>query len=214
MTYLEVINGVLRRLREDSVSSIASDDYALMIGDFVNDAMKFVEDSWNFSGLRQTNTLLTVAGQQNYPLTSNGLYDIITNVFNTETKQDLTQITSEELTYRTRREEATNNVINQWAYGRPSGDLNTIDLLGIPTVTTELSVDSINRTAPLVNDTDTLNVPSQPVLYLALAYAARERGEVQGQPTAELFALADKYLTDAIAYDAQRFPNETLYTVV
>ena len=56
MTYLEAINKVLRRLREDEVPSPDSTAYSKLIGDFVNDAKRLVEDSWNWSGLRKSGT--------------------------------------------------------------------------------------------------------------------------------------------------------------
>ena len=43
MTYLNLVNNVLRRLREDEVASVSNDTYSKMVGDFVNDAKQFVE---------------------------------------------------------------------------------------------------------------------------------------------------------------------------
>ena len=40
MTYLDIVNNVLRRLREDTVSDITETPYSTMVGDFVNDAKK------------------------------------------------------------------------------------------------------------------------------------------------------------------------------
>ena len=40
---------------------------------------------------------------------------------------------------------------------------------------------------------------------------ARERGETGGTSTAEYFAIADKHLSDAIALDAQKHPEETIF---
>jgi len=40
---------------------------------------------------------------------------------------------------------------------------------------------------------------------------ARERGETGGTSTAEYFAVADKSLGDAIALDAQKHPEETIW---
>ena len=45
MTYLEAINSVLRRLREDEVSNALESSYSALIGDFVNDAKRTVENS-------------------------------------------------------------------------------------------------------------------------------------------------------------------------
>ena len=49
MTYLDAINRVLRRLREDEVSSVTSTAYSKLIGDYVNDAVRLVEDAWDWS---------------------------------------------------------------------------------------------------------------------------------------------------------------------
>lgn len=38
MTYLNLVNNVLRRLREDEVSSVADSTYSKLAGDFINDA--------------------------------------------------------------------------------------------------------------------------------------------------------------------------------
>ena len=69
MTYLNLVNNVLRRLREDEVTSVASNTYSKMAGDFVNDAKKIVEDAWDWSALRTTLTATTTADIFNYVLT-------------------------------------------------------------------------------------------------------------------------------------------------
>jgi hypothetical protein len=68
--------------------------------------------------------------------------------------------------------------------------------------------------ADLKNDTDVLRLPVQPVLYYALALAARERGEVGGQTSTELFGMASQYISDAIALDANLSPTEKTWAVV
>ena len=52
------------------------------------------------------------------------------------------------------------------------------------------------------------------MLHLAVALAARERGETGGTSTAEYFAIADKYLADAIAIDASKHPEEVIFYTV
>jgi hypothetical protein len=44
--------------------------------------------------------------------------------------------------------------------------------------------------------------------------AARERGEVGGQTAAELFALANVYLSDAIAWDASLNDLDNIWATV
>jgi hypothetical protein len=50
-----------------------------------------------------------------------------------------------------------------------------------------------------------------PVIHLAIALLARERGETGGTSASEYFGIADNYLSDAIALDAQKHPDETIW---
>jgi hypothetical protein len=49
VTYLEAINKVLRRLREDEVASPDTSAYSKLIGELVNDANRMVEDAWDWA---------------------------------------------------------------------------------------------------------------------------------------------------------------------
>lgn len=49
MTYLEIVNKVLKRLRETQVTTIDYSEYSSLISEFVNDAKNEVEDAWNWS---------------------------------------------------------------------------------------------------------------------------------------------------------------------
>jgi len=67
------------------------------------------------------------------------------------------------------------------------------------------------RTADFTEDDTKVFVPTSPVIQLATALGARERGETGGTSAAELFALADRTLADAIAFDAAQHPEETIW---
>jgi hypothetical protein len=66
MTYLDLINNVLRRLREDTVDTANATDYSHLIGDLVNDAKKIVENSFDWTALRDSITVNTVSGTDTY----------------------------------------------------------------------------------------------------------------------------------------------------
>ena len=72
MTYLNLVNGVLRRLRESEVATVQADSYSKLIGDLVNDAKDLVESAWDWSALRTTLAINTVDGTYNYSLTGSG----------------------------------------------------------------------------------------------------------------------------------------------
>ena len=66
----------------------------------------------------------------------------------------------------------------------------------------------------LTEDTSQLIIPHMPVLHMALALAARERGETGGRSAGELLSFAQNYLSDAIALDAYKHPEEMVYRAV
>ena len=88
MTYLNLVNNVLRRLREDEVTNVSESTYSKMVGDFVNDAKKLVENAWDWSALRSTLTITTAADDYTYSLTGSGnqgrVFRIINDTSNCE----------------------------------------------------------------------------------------------------------------------------------
>jgi uncharacterized protein YydD (DUF2326 family) len=85
MTYLQLVNSVLRRLREDEVSSVSQNSYSKLIGEFVNDAKRTVEDSYDWTALRTTLTVSTDTTSFNYILTGSQnrmkVLDVINDTF-------------------------------------------------------------------------------------------------------------------------------------
>ena len=82
MTYLEAVNSVLRRLREDQADTILETSYSALIGDFINDAKKVVEESWNWSSLRSEIIISTVANSTDYTLTNLKMNGVIKYALN------------------------------------------------------------------------------------------------------------------------------------
>ena len=83
MTYIDLINNVLRRLREDTVDTANGTDYSALIGDLVNDAKKIVENSFDWTALRDSITLTTTSGTSEYSLTGSGDQAVVKDVMNT-----------------------------------------------------------------------------------------------------------------------------------
>lgn len=216
MTYLNLVNNVLRRLREDTVSTVSNDTYSTMVGDFVNDAKEMVESAWDWSALRTTSgsplTITTSSGDFTYSLTGSGDKGKVLNLIN-----DTSNLMME---YQTQNWFDDKFLIQNPASGAPeyytyngvdtNGDAQ-IDVYPKPDGVYSLKSRIVIRKTTLTNDTDTLAIPSTPVIHLAVALLARERGETGGTSTAEYFAIADKYLSDAVALDAQKHPEETIF---
>src|SRR5574343_793437 len=77
MIYKDIVNTILRRLREDEVGTVNENAYSKLVGAFVNDAKKVVEDSWQWLPLQETVTITTEAGVSSYDLE-----DYVTDNFN------------------------------------------------------------------------------------------------------------------------------------
>jgi hypothetical protein len=89
-----------------------------------------------------------------------------------------------------------------------SGD-TLVDVYPIPEGAYELRFNVILRNPELVLDTDSLLIPSKPIIHLALALAARERGETGGTTTPEYFAVADRYLAECCCNGRKQTPRRT-----
>ena len=212
MTYLNLVNNVLRRLREDEVSSVQSTTYSKMAGDFVNDAKKIVEDAWDWSALRTTLTVTTTSGIFNYVLTGSQNKIKVLDVVNDTSNIFMEYQTSHWFNDKYLNQNPVSGSPEYYTYNgvNSSGDTQ-VDVYPKPDGVYDLRFNCILRNAELSNDTDVLLIPSQPVIHMAIALLARERGETGGTSAPEYFGIADKYLSDAIALDAQKHPEETIW---
>ncbi len=212
MTYLNLVNSVLRRLRENEVSTVSFDTYSKLIGDIVNDAKDLVESAWDWSSLRTTLAINTVADTSNYSLTGSADKVKALNVINDTSNLVMQYQTNNWFDEQYYINTPATGAPNYYTYGGvdTNGD-QTIDVYPKPDAVYALRVDVVKRNAVLSADTDTLDVPENPVIQLAVALATRERGETGGTSTAEYFQIANKYLSDAVAHDAGRHPEELIF---
>jgi len=270
MTYLELVNNVLRRLRETEVTTVQSTAYSKLIGDIVNDAKRLVEDAWDWKVL---NTATFIADIPDVPSASNpGAYQTVQEldielkgsgltpkvkkvVMGWEAEQaisaafintwrggglrTLTQISQDEMVEKYDIGPLELGEPLYWAFS-PANSLNVISSSEFGAELTEyqgayttgrnasirvwplpengshyyLKVYTAANNDPLSSDTDILYLPTMPVIHLAVALAARERGETGGTSTQEYFQIANKYLSDAIAQDAGNVPEQTIFYTV
>ena len=210
MTYLELVNGVLTRLREPlAITTKQKEDPVINLAkDFVNDAKRHVEMAHRWNATRKEWVFSTSQGQANYILPSTSSGCIISKVMldgNDLEQWDLRSVIGnpkEGAPYRYAFDGTDNEGNLSIRFDKIPDGTYTADVLGW-------------RSLPdLKDDDDYLRIPAQPVLYYALALAARERGEVGGQTAAELFGMAQQYISDAIAIDANHSPTEFMWVVV
>jgi len=95
MQYIQIVNEVLARLRESEVSSVNDNAYSKMIGKFVNDSKRMVEDAYNWNALYDTLTATTTGDIFNYVLQGSGqrfrVVDVLNDTSNWEVKEASTR---------------------------------------------------------------------------------------------------------------------------
>jgi hypothetical protein len=208
MTYLELINDVLVRLRETTVSTNSETTYSALIGKFVNDAKRQVEDAYAWNVLGTTVTLSTTSGTYSYALTGAGqkfqVQDVINVTGNVGMKnidfatmnryQNFSTPVSGIPAYYAFDGVDSNNDTKVTLYPRPDGVYSIPFSLTVPQAT-------------LSADATVVKVPDTLVAQNAYARALVERGEDGGLTSSEAYSLYKAMLSDYIALEGTRYPE-------
>ena len=205
----------MRRLREDEVTTVDESDYSKLIGDFINDAKRLVEDAWDWTALRATHTITTVSGTPTYTLTGFGTRGKVNQVLN---ETDNTVVRYESLKRIREQNLGTNDASGTVIYYTVDGvDSNgdiKLRLYQTPNAVKTLTVYGVKRPADLAEDSDELLIPSSPVIQWAYAYALRERGETGGESGSEQAIFAQNDVATAISLDSQYHPEELIWETI
>jgi hypothetical protein len=215
MTYLELVNAVLRKLREEEVTVVNENDYSKLIGDFVNDALHTVEASWDWSSLRSDIVITTYADTETYSLTDFGIRSELMSLYNVSEKYKIQQRTKAYI--KDKHYKDPDNTTGKPRYFAFDGtDVNNdtqVTLYPTPDATYTLEANVVLRNQLLSDDSDATKLPTQPIVQLAFAYALRERGETGGQGAMEQMMIAQQDLSNAIALDAGNNGGELVFDV-
>ena len=215
MTYLNLMNSVLRRLREEETSSVTSTTYVKMVGDFINDAKTLVGQAADWSALRETITISTTASDNTYSLTGGGDNIKVMSMLNDTQNCFMEYQTKDWFNEQLYISSAAEGTPRYFTYNGLDSNGDTQILVGpTPDGVYSIRVDTVKRQADLSANTDELLIPAMPVIHLAVALLARERGETGGTSTAEYFTIANQYLSDAIAIDAAKHPEEMVFRTI
>jgi hypothetical protein len=215
MNYIQLVNSVLRRLRETEVSSVADNAYSKLIGEFVNDAKRQVEDAYPWNALSDTLTASTADGIFNYILVGSGQRFRVIDVLN-----DTSNIVVQNATTRWMNEQflLTSAQKGSPAYynfnGTNSNGDTQVDLYPIPNGAYEVRFNVIKPQVSLVADADVLLIPSEPVIFNAAARAIAERGEDGGILAGEMAFIYNQSLADAIAIESGRYIEESAWMAI
>jgi len=208
-TYLQLVNDVLIRLREKEVTSVSDNAYSKLIGKYVNDAKRMVEDAYNWNALSDTLSAVTGADVFNYVLIGSGQRFRVVDVLN-DTSDDYLRLKTtadmNRLFLLTTSERGAPRYYN--FNGTNSNGDTQVDVYPVPDGVYNLRFNIIKPQLALSANGDTLLVPSEPVIFGAVARAIAERGEDGGLASNEMYGLYKQSLGDAIALESGRYLEE------
>ena len=216
MTYLQLVNAVLRRLRESEVTTVQgagnTNSYARLVGDFINEAKSQVEAAYDWSALRTTNTVTTSANVFNYELQDTRTSAKVLDVFNDTNNIEMRYQTSNWFDNEFLMANPPVGVPIYYNFNGVSSEGNIqVDIYPIPDGVYTIRFNMTSRNLPLTADTDVTVLPTRPIILLATAMAIEERGEDGGQQSMNAYGMAQSALSDELSFDAARHPEDTIW---
>jgi len=208
MTYLQLINNVLIRLRETQVSTNSETAYSTLIGLFVNDAKRQIEDAFSWNVLGQTVNITTTAGTYIYSMTGAGQKFQVMDALNTTSNVGLQNISFVQMNRFQNLVPTVSGVPEYYAFDGVDSNGDTKVVLyprpdGVYNIPFALTVPQ----APLTSDSTVVLVPDYLVVQNAYARALVERGEDGGLNSSEAYQLYRGMLADQIALEGTRYPE-------
>lgn len=219
MTYLQLVNAVLRRLREQEVASLTSpSEYVQLIMDIINEAKLDVEERWNWSQLRTSVDVTTAASDNSYNLTGTNERTTLLDAYNVSKEWPLGHV----------KNNTWINFNNNSSSVEESSPLY-YDVVGIDTANnsevqirvwpTPSGVETLRFYCVIPQEdlsaaSDILKVPAQPVIQGAYLRAINERGEDNGRLSEIQEALFTRVLSDAISRDALNYEEELVWRAI
>jgi hypothetical protein len=184
-----------------------------MLGVFVNDAKREVEDAAEWNSLSTTITVTTANGTYNYTLTGSGTRFRVIDILN-DTKDF--QLRSAPTTWMNKQFLLTSYQKSSPVYynfnGVDSNGDTQVDLFPVPNDVETIRFNLVVPQAPLSTDTTRIQVPSYLIEMLAYAKAIAERGEDGGNLSSEAYALYKSALANEVAIERNRYEDEMNWT--
>ena len=212
-TYLQLVNKVLLRLREDSVASVSTSDYSQLIGEYVNLAKDEIEQRHNWVQLRDTIRILTVPGTFAYELPSLGFQYEIQEVWN-DTKDYEIKYGEYEILNRYLNENTLQSGDPYlWDINGNVNDDPIINLWPVPNAAQYINVNAAFSQAELTADATEIIIPWRPVVEHALMLAMEERGEDDGSRYEMQVRRTENITLKYIHMDMLKWPEYMVWEV-
>jgi hypothetical protein len=202
-------------LREPTVATVTATSYSTLIGKFVNDAKRQIEDAFAWNVLGTTITVTTSNGTYSYALTGSGQKFQVIDVLNTTSNIGMKNIDFASMNRKQNFSTPVSGIPSEYAFDGVNGSYDTkVNIYprpdGVYTIPFSLSVPQ----ATLTLDQTVVLVPDVLVVQNAYARALVERGEDGGLSSSEAFLLYKSMLSDYIALEGTRYPENQEFVAI
>jgi len=220
MTYRQIINSVLRRLREDSIASdwsgdlidaVGPSDYQVLIGDFVNEVKREVEDAWDWTSLRTLITVNTVANTKSYALAGSTQRSRMLSV-QAQGQGNMLQSVPDSWIRSTEYPNGnTSGPPSYYSINSVASGILQAQIYPTPNAVYPIDFYMVDAQDDLTNATTALTCPEFPVIMGVWARAIAERGEDGGTLSDMAQMQYQQALSDAIQQDVGRHSSEVVW---
>jgi len=215
--YLDLVNDVLTRLREPVVTTVTETAFSSLIGKFINDTKRQVSDAYDWDAFNTPITVSTIANTTGpYSITGAGVRYKTMDVINTTSFYELSPLSHanyDSFYYTTPTPTKGLPMYYSIKGVDTSGDIK-VNFWPVPDAVYSIRFSLIVPEADFSTDASTTLLAKEPIILGAYARALIERGEDGGLNSSEAFAMYKSCMSDLIALELARSPENDTFEAV
>jgi hypothetical protein len=215
--YLDLVNDVLTRLREPVVTTVTETAFSSLIGKFINDTKRQVSDAYDWDAFNTPITVNTIANTTGpYSITGAGVryktMDVI-NITSFYEMSPLSHANYDSFYYTTPTPTKGLPMYYSIKGVDTNGDIK-VNFWPVPDAVYSIRFSLIVPEADFSTDASTTLLAKEPIILGAYARALIERGEDGGLNSSEAFAMYKSCMSDLIALELARSPENDTFEAV
>jgi hypothetical protein len=216
-TYLDLVNDVLVRMREPTVTTVSQNTVSALVGKYVNDAKRQVSDAYDWDAFNTPITVSTIANTTGpYSITGAGIRYKTMDVINTTSFYELSPLSHanyDSFYYTTPTPTKGLPMYYSIKGVDTNGDIK-VNFWPVPDAVYSIRFSLIVPEADFTTDSSTTLLAKEPIVLGAFARALVERGEDGGLSSSEAYALYKSCLSDLISLELARSPENDQFEAV
>jgi hypothetical protein len=216
-TYLQLVNDVLVRMREPEVTTVAENTVSALVGKYINDAKRQVSDAYDWDAFNTPITVNTIANTTGpYSITGAGVRFKTMDVINTTSFYEMSPLSHanyDSFYYTTPTPTKGLPMYYSIKGVDTNGDIK-VNFWPVPDAVYSIRFSLIVPEADFTTDASTTLLAKEPIVLGAFARALVERGEDGGLTSSEAYALYKSCMSDLIALELARSPENDTFEAV